>query len=146
MIPETEVELEKWMIENCHNFGEYSINGNHIWEGFGIEKNGNFYHWYFTERGKREILEIFKTEKEIVEYAYKHISSNKWSTSHCIGFLFNEDESKELKNILQEMRIEYYQDKIPYSSGEKQTAYRTFVFGCDIKKVNDLKGNYFKIS
>ena len=27
-IPETEIELENWMKENCYNFNSYSINGN----------------------------------------------------------------------------------------------------------------------
>ena len=35
-IPKTEKELEEWMKANCANFNSYSINGNVIYEGFGI--------------------------------------------------------------------------------------------------------------
>lgn len=144
MIPETEAELEKWMIDNCYNFNEYSINGNHIWEGFGIEKKSDLFYWYFSERGRREILKIFGTEKEIIEYAYNHIKSNKTSKSHCIGFLFDKNKSDELKQILDEMNIKFEQDQVPYFKDEKQIAYRTFVFGCDIEKVDYLRKKYLQ--
>src|SRR5690606_11984662 len=51
--PKTEVELENWMKLNCYNFDSYSINGNFIYEGFGIEKNGSLYVWYYTEKGNK---------------------------------------------------------------------------------------------
>ena len=60
-IPETELELEDWMKQNCYNFNSYSINGNLIWEGLGIEKKGSLYSWYHIERGQKSDLEIFRT-------------------------------------------------------------------------------------
>lgn len=38
--PKTQKELAKWMKENCANFQDYSINGNFIYDGFRIEKEG----------------------------------------------------------------------------------------------------------
>ena len=75
-IPQSRIELEKWMNDNCYNFRGYSINGNHIFEGFGIDENGIF-EWFYTERGQKRVLEIFKSEKEIVEFAFNQIKEDK---------------------------------------------------------------------
>ena len=139
--PETEIELENWMKENCYNFNSYSINGNFIWEGFGIDKNGYLFSWYYTERGQKDTREIFRTEKEIIEFAFEQIKSDKWAKSHCIGFNFDKNKSDELAEILKKMNIEYFQDKIPYYASKP--AFRTFVLGCDIKKTEHLKIQFY---
>ena len=76
-LPKTEIELENWMSENCFNFNSYSINGNSIYEGFGIDKSGELYIWYYTERGQKNNLKYFKTENEIIVYAFNQIKSDK---------------------------------------------------------------------
>ena len=141
-IPETEIELENWMKENCYNFNSYSINGNFIWEGFGIDKNEPVFFWYYTERGQKDTLEIFKNEKEIVEFAFNQIKSDKWSKTHCVGFNYDKNITTELISILEKLKIEYLQDEIPFKIN--QNAFRTFVFGCDIQKVEYLKEKYFE--
>jgi hypothetical protein len=78
-IPKTEIELENWMKANCFNFNYYSINGNIINEGCGIEKSGELYIWYHTERGQKDNLKYFISESEIVEYAFNEIKSDKWA-------------------------------------------------------------------
>ena len=142
MIPQTEVELENWMKCNCYNFDSYSVNGNFIWEGFGIEKNGPFFHWYYTERAEKNTLEIFRTEKEITEFAYNQLINDKWAKAHCIGFGLNKNEAEELAEILKNMDIEYFQDEIPYYINK--AAFRTFILGCDIKRAENLKIRYYK--
>lgn len=47
---ETIIELEKWLKENCYPMHGYSINGNAIYEGYGLEKNGGRFQWFYTER------------------------------------------------------------------------------------------------
>ncbi|MFC4687744.1 hypothetical protein ACFO4P_12440 [Epilithonimonas pallida] len=141
MIPQTEIELENWMKNNCYNFNSYSINGNFIWEGFGIEKDGSLFHWYYTERGEKNILETFRTEQEIIEFVYNQLKTDKWAKTHCIGFGFDKNEVEQLVKILNEMNVEYFQDQIPYYT-DKST-YRTFVLGCDILKVENLKTKYY---
>lgn len=143
MIPDTIVKLESWMKENCYHFNNYSINGNSIHEGLGIDQFGGLYIWYYTERGKRENLKYFQTEKEIVEFAFSKIKSDKWAKSHCIGFTTDMVESKELANILKELDIVFFQDEIPYY-GNYRLVYRTFVIGCDINTVSYLKNKYNK--
>jgi len=75
---ETEIknitELEKWLKENCYPMNSYSINGNAIHEGFGLENNGGLFQWFYTERGDKQTLEHFATEKEAVEYALKKLN------------------------------------------------------------------------
>ena len=47
MTSETEIktvtELEKWLKENCYPMNSYSINGNAIYEGYGLENNGGLF-------------------------------------------------------------------------------------------------------
>lgn len=141
-LPKTEIELENWMSENCFNFNSYSINGNSIYEGFGIDKSGGLYIWYYTERGQKDTLKYFQSEVEIVGYAFNQIKSDKWAKTHCIGFSEDVDKITDLKSELQKMRIEFFEDKIPYY-GLERPVYRVFVLGCDIQKTEHLKEKYW---
>ncbi len=141
-LPKTKIELENWMSENCFNFNSYSINGNSIYEGFGIDKSGGLFIWYYVERGKRDNLKYFNSENEIVEHAFNQIKSDKWAKKHCIGFSINVNKITELKSELQKMNIEFFEDKIPYYGVDKP-AYRVFVVGCDIQKTEYLKEKYY---
>ena len=141
-LPTTKKELEKWTKENCHNFNGYSINGNAIFEGYGIDNTEGIFTWYFTERGQIKKLQSFQSENEIIVYAFNQIKTDKWARSLCIGFTTSKDEKNELENILQERSIEYFQDKIPYY-GIERPVYRTFIYGCDINKTQQLKEKYY---
>ena len=118
----------------------YSINGNFIYEGYILEKNGRFYQWNYTERGKKSTLEYFTTEKNAVEYALKKIKSDEHANLNFIGMY---KESSELEKILSELKnrkIEYWTDSIPYG-GLNDYRTRIFVIGCGIKKATDLIQN-----
>jgi hypothetical protein len=143
MTPKTEIELEKWMKDNCFNFNSYSINGNAIYEGFGIDKIGGQFIWYYTERGQKDNIKYFNNEKELIEYAYNQIKSDKWAKTHCIGFTTDKTKTSELANRLEKMNIEFMKDEIPYY-GLERPVYRTFVFGCDYLKVSDLRKQYYE--
>lgn len=139
-IPKTQKELRLWMEENCYNFRGYSISQNAISEGFGIEKSGEKFIWYYTDYNKKEYLKYFKSESDIVEYAFNQIKSDKWAKANCIGFGNSEIDSNQLAEILDNLKIEYFQDTIPFSD---KPVFRTFVFGCDIKKVEFLKSKFY---
>lgn len=141
ILPRTSLELENWMKINCYNFDSYSINGNMIYEGFGLEKINERFTWYYTERGTRQTLKTFDTEEELIHYAFEAIKSDTWANSHCIGFTTSIKESKELSMKLIDLDIEFMQDQIPYY-GSNNPVYRTFVFGCDCTRVRDLKKQY----
>lgn len=142
-IPKTELELALWMKTNCFNFNSYSIGGNPIHEGCGIEKSGSLYIWYYTEKGEWQNLDYFRTEEEIVKFAHDKILNDKWANNHCIGFTTNKSKSTELTNILKQRKIEYMADEIPYY-GAEQPVFRVFVFGCDHRQTNDLKSKYYE--
>jgi hypothetical protein len=46
------------MKENCFNFEAYSINGNSIYEGFGIDRLGGLFAWYYTDIKLSSFLKI----------------------------------------------------------------------------------------
>jgi hypothetical protein len=142
-IPKTEVELEVWMKENCFNFNAYSINGNAIHEGYGIDKFGSLFIWYYTERGEKNNLKYFQTEQEIVQYAYNQLNNDQWAKTHCIGFTTDKAEVLELSQKLQLLGIDFIDDEIPYY-GPARPVFRTFVLGCDCNQVNELKEKYYK--
>ena len=141
-LPKTEIELENWLKINCFNFNSYSINGNNIYEGYGIDKLGGLYIWYYTELGQKDNLKYFRSETEIVEYAFNQIKSDKWAKTHCIGFSTDLNKINDLKSELQKMKIEFFEDKIPYY-GIDRPVYRVFVLGCDIQKTEHLIGKYW---
>lgn len=129
-MPKTEAELTKWMQDNCFNFDHYSIGGNPIPEGFGMEQSGGIFFWYYTEKGEKHNLKAFPDEASIVEYAFNAIRSDPWANAHCICATENESMVKELAQNLTAMNIEFKEDVIPYF-GKERPVYRIFVFGCD---------------
>ncbi|WP_111710232.1 hypothetical protein [Lutibacter citreus] len=137
---ETELELEKWLKDNCYPMKSYSINGNFIYEGCGIENNGGLYLWYYTERGEKTTLEYFATEKDAVQYALKQIKSDKHSNRNFIGMYKENEEVERIILELKKREVEYWTDKIPYG-GINDWKTRIFVIGCGIKKVTDLIQN-----
>ena len=145
MKPQSQTELEAWMKENCYNFTSYSVNGNPISEGLGIDKWGELFIWYHTERGERRNLDYFRSEKEVVEYAYDKIISDKWANAHCVGYTIDKKEITELANILEKLEIKYITDEIPYF-GPSRPAYRIFVFGCDIHSTMHLRDRFYNMT
>ena len=99
-LPKTKIELKNWMKENCFNLNSYSINGNSIYEGYGIDNSGGLFVWYYTERGQKDNLKYFKSEPEIVEHAFNQIKSDKWAKTHCVGFSTDLNRINDLKSEL----------------------------------------------
>ena len=84
------------MKQNCFNFNSYSINGNRIYEGFGIQKFKDTFIWYYTERGEEQELEVFDSEEGIVAYAFNKVKSDAWARTHMIGFTPDKALAEEL--------------------------------------------------
>ncbi|WP_123796528.1 hypothetical protein [Oceanihabitans sediminis] len=115
----------------------YSINGNFIYEGCGIENNGGLYQWYYTERGEKRVLEYFATEKDAVQYALKTIKEDEHANRNFIGMYKSDQEVEQILSELIKRGIEYWTDKIPYG-GMNDWRTRIFVIGCGIKNAQDL--------
>lgn len=74
---ETVKSLENWMVKNKYQKSAYTI-GHYFFttEGYGLEESSGLFYWFFSERGHKEIIKYFATEKEAVQYAFKKISLN----------------------------------------------------------------------
>jgi hypothetical protein len=137
---ETELELEKWLKDNCYPMNQYSINGNFIYEGCGLENNSGIYQWYFIERGIKTTIKYFATEKDAVKYALKEIKADEHAKLNQIGIFKEKEEIERIISELEKREVEYSTDKIPYG-GINDWRTRIFVSGCEIKKVGDLIQN-----
>jgi hypothetical protein len=141
-MPVTIVALENWMKEHCFNFNSYSINGNAIHEGYVIVNNGGLFSWCYTERGQQSVLKYFRSEQEIIAYAFDELKADTWADRHCIGFTSDKGKANELCGLLKDMNVGYKEDSIPYI---ERRVYRTFVSGCDIRKTEHLKAKYYEV-
>lgn len=142
-LPQTSKELASWMKARCYNFDRYSIGGNSICEGFGLEKAGSSYLWYYTERGQRTEVVSFTTEQEAVAHAYQQIVADKWATAHYVGLTDNQAEAQELAGRLGSLGIAFWQDELANFYALQRPAYRTFVSGCDINRAEFLKRQFY---
>ena len=139
--PSTIAELDQWMTDHCYN-NSYAI-GNRIitYDGLGLDTFGSLFVWYYNERGNRNNLAYFHTEKEAVNFAFQAIIEDKNANRHLIGFVKTEAEMLELTQELDRRGIRYFTDSIPFG-GLNDPRFRVFVFGCDVKKVSDLESRY----
>jgi hypothetical protein len=133
-------QLDEWMTDHCFN-DSYGIADRNIHEGYGLDTSGALYAWYYTERGQRQYLNYFQTEKEAVDFAFKKITADKSANRHMVGFTKNKTEEAALLTELNNRNIVFWKDDIPYG-GPNDRRVRIFVFGCDIKKVLDLQQQF----
>ena len=134
-------ELENWMAENCMTNKITPGNRFETDEGFGLEKYGNLFIWYHSERGEKESLNYFDTEKEAVDFVYEYLRKDKYINSHLIGSFKDRNLKSELITELKNRDIKYWNDEIS-QWGINNNILRVFVYRCDIKRVTDLKEKY----
>jgi len=131
------------MEANCYNDG-YAIGDRIIHEGYGLERLGETLVWFYTERGTKQTLHVFNTEKEAVQFALHEIKLDKSANRHLVGFFKSKSSESDLVRELERRNIKYWIDKIPFG-GPNDPRHRLFVFGCDIKLVKDLEEQYGNI-
>lgn len=115
----------------------YSINGNFIYEGFILENNGGLISWNYTERGEKNTLKYFLSEKEAAEYALAQIKSDQYANLNYIGMYKDNIELQKILLELEKREIKYRTDKIPFG-GLNDVRTRVYIIGCGIKHVRDL--------
>ena len=118
-------ELEDWMVENCMNNKITPGNRFETDDGVGLEKYGDLYIWYHSERGEKENLKYFNTEKEAVEFVYEYVRKNKYANSHLVGNFKDQNLKREIIAELKNRNIKYWNDEISYLSFN---LYRFFVY------------------
>ncbi|MXN92742.1 hypothetical protein GR160_16050 [Flavobacterium sp. Sd200] len=70
-------ELENWMLENNMK-NTFTPDARFVTdEGEGLEVISGLYIWYYIERGERQNLEYFKSEKDAVRFLYNYLIQNK---------------------------------------------------------------------
>lgn len=134
-------ELETYFEENCYSFQELSIGNHFAPEGIIIEEDDGKFNFSYSERGRKNIIKSFDKEEDLVEYALKKLQEDKWNRAHMVVSTFSEKEISEAERLLSDMNIEFERNDVPnYRSG--MTAYRIFVFGKDILKLDTFKKKY----
>ena len=134
-------ELEDWMVENCMNNKITPGNRFETDDGVGLEKYGDLYIWYNSERGEKENLNYFNTEKEATEFLYEYLRKGKYANSHLVGRFKDRNLKSELIIELKKRNIKYWNNEIS-QWGINNNIMSVFVYRCDIKKVTDLKEKY----
>ena len=134
-------ELEDWMVENCMNNKITPGNRFETDDGVGLEKYGDLYIWYHSERGEKENLKYFNTEKEATEFLYEYLRKDKYANSHLVGRFKDRNLKSELIIELKKRNIKYWNSEIT-QWGINNNIMSVFVYRCDIKKVTDLKEKY----
>lgn len=134
-------ELEDWMAENCMKNKITPGNRFETDDGVGLEKYGNLYIWYHSERGEKENLNYFNTEKEAIEFLYEYLRKDKYANSHLIGCFTDPKLKSELITELINRNIKYWNNEITQWKISK-SLFQVFVYRCDVKKVTDLMEIY----
>jgi len=104
-------------------------------EIFGLN-NGNWEICY-TERGqKNRPLFSSTNKKEAIDYYRKHVASIKHH--HLAAFTRSMKKIEEIKILLGNNSIEYWQNDVSSYTEIGDTVYRIFVFNKDIYRIKDI--------
>ena len=136
-------ELEQYLEENCYSFQSITIGRHYAYEGLVVKSCALGYCLFSSERGHETLLKAFPTEEELVTYTLAKLEKNPWYKAHMVAFTFDQKQIKKAEFQLKWMRIRYKRNDIPgYHVG--QTAYRIFVYGRDVLRLEQFKRQYIQ--
>ncbi len=135
-------ELIKFMEKECYSFDSFSIGKYQALEGLFLEQNGNEYVYGYAERGHRDIEKRFDNEEEAVRYVLEQIFEGKVDNSHLAAFTWDGKEILEAQKELEEMFIPFIRNDDLCFGSDGRTAFRIFVFGKNIRYLNDFQKKY----
>lgn len=139
----TIAELEKFLEDECYSFQAITIGRHYAPEGIVIEKAASQYNYACSERGTTRIIESFSSEEELVNFALQALESDRWNKAHLAAWVWSEPEIRDAELELNSMNIRFERNDIPNYS-ERKHAYRIFVFGKDILRLDAFKKRYFR--
>lgn len=136
-------ELEQYLEENCYSFQELTIGHHYACEGLVVKACALGYCLFSSERGRETLLKAFPSEEELVSYTLGELDRDPWYKAHIAAFTFDQRQIKKAESRLKLMGIQYKRNDIPnYHAG--QTAYRIFVYGRDILRLEQFKRQYIQ--
>ena len=77
-----------------------------------------------------------------MEYTLIKLKRDEWANAHIAAATFSLNEIKKAEKELIELKIFFKRNDVPYT--EEETAYRIFVFGTDILKLDGFKKRYLR--
>lgn len=135
-------KLVDFMEIECYSFNSFSIGKYKAWEGLFLERDGYNYVYGYTERGHKDIERRFDSEEKAVRYVFEQISKGNIDNSHLVALTLDNKEILEAENTLKEMFIPFIRNDVPCFEQDGKTSYRIFVFGKNIRYLDDFKSRY----
>ncbi len=136
-------ELEQYLEENCYSFDSITIGRHYAHEGLVVKNCALGYCLFWSERGRETLLKAFPTEEELVSYTLAKLDKDPWYKAHIVAFTFDQKQIQKAESELKWMGIQYKRNDIPnFRAG--QSAYRIFVYGRDILRLDDFKKQYMQ--
>ena len=136
-------ELEQYLEENCYNFDSITIGRHYAYEGYVVKSCALGYCLFSSERGRETLLKAFPTEEELVAFTLAKLDKDPWCKAHMVAFTLDKKQIQKAGFKLKLMGIRYKRnDILGYRSG--QTAYRIFVYGRDILRLEEFKRQYMR--
>ncbi len=137
-------KLVEFMEREYYCMDAFSIGKYRATEDLFLDWDGKNYIYGYSERGHREIEKIFNEEAEAVKYVFDQIYECRLDNAHLAAWTWDSKEIENAEKELQEMFISFKRNDIPNFDLDGRTAYRIFVYGKNIKYLDDFQKKYRK--
>lgn len=135
-------KLVEFVERECYCMDSFSIGEYQITEDLFLDRDGKDYIYGYTEKGNRNVEKRFENEEEAVKYVFEQIYKCRLDNAHLVAWAWNKEEIEAAEKELQQMFITFERNDIPNFDLEGRTAYRIFVYGKNIKYLEDFKKKY----
>ncbi len=140
---ETLKELEQYLIDECFNLCNISVFRMTQSSDQVVlkEENGRFCYCYY-ERGIKNIIESFATEKELVEYALGEFEREpRYFKAHHVAWTRSREKFLQAEKELQERGIEFRKYEPLHDNGT--AVYEITVMGKDVLRLDDFWNRFW---
>ena len=84
----------------------------------------------------------FEKEEDAVKYVFQQIYECRVDNAHLAAWTWDSKEIAAAEKELRQMFISFQRNDIPNFDSDGRTAYRIFVYGKNIKYLDDFKKKY----